>query len=259
MSHQIRALYSGLCALGLSAFGLAHADPVPGGATINCNQAGTCAFAPQTSTLTQLNLSAEGVVKAAPDMAMITFGVLNQAKNAKSAMAANSERMNAVFAALKAQGITEKNIQTTGISLNAQYAYPANHGPVLKGYQASNQVSVRVEDLKNLGGSIDAVIAAGINQVDGISFGLKDPSKSQDEARRQAVATLMGRARLYADSLGLKIKRVANVTEGGGYQPQPMNMPMARMSMAAEAAPTPVAPGEMSINMTISATFDLEK
>ena len=69
----------------------------------------------------------------------------------------------------------------------------------------------------------------------------------------------MGRARLYADSLGLKIKRVANVTEGGGYQPQPMNMPMARMSMAAEAAPTPVAPGEMSINMTISATFDLEK
>lgn len=250
-----------LTALMTAGFSVAGEAPSPSatGATINCNSAQTCAFAPQNSDkITLLSLSIHAELKAAPDMAGINFGVVTEARTAQAAMAANSERMNAVQAALKRQGVAEKAIQTSGLSLNPDYDYADTHGPVLKGYHATNQVSIRVEDIGRLGGTIDAVVAAGVNQIDAISFGLRDPSRAQDEARRMAISALMSQASLYAQSLGLKVRRVAQISEG--YEnPDLVIRPVARMAMMDKAAATPVAPGEVGISVSVSAVIELEK
>ncbi|WP_269514386.1 SIMPL domain-containing protein [Brevundimonas subvibrioides] len=203
-----------------------------------------------------LNLSAYGEVKVAPDMATITFGVTTEAPTAQAAMADNARRMQEVFAALGRAGIVDRDIQTSGLNLSAQYDYVQNEPPRLRGYQASNRVTVNIMDLTKVGATADAVVSAGVNQIDGISFGLKDPGAAEDEARILAVRALQDKARLYARALGVELGSIRTLNEGGGYQaPQPMPM-MARMAMA-DSASTPVAAGELSVRIDITGTYDL--
>ena len=203
-----------------------------------------------------LNLSAYGEVKIAPDMATITFGVTTDAATAQAALADNARRMQAVFAALSRAGIADRDIQTSGLNLSAQYDYIQNEPPRLRGYQASNRVTVNIVDLTKVGTTADAVVSAGVNQIDGISFGLKDPKVAEDEARVLAVRALQDKARLYARALGVELGSIRSLSEGGGYQaPQPMPM-MARMAMA-DSASTPVAAGELAVRIDISGTYDL--
>ena len=206
---------------------------------------------------TTLNLSADGEISAAPDMATISFGVVTQSMTASAAMKANNIRMNQVLAALKSAGIDAKDIQTSSLNLSPQYNYDNNGAPPkLTGYQAQNQVTVRVNKLDQTGPVIDAVIAAGVNQIDAINFGLKDDDAALDAARQDAVKTLMQRANLYASALGMKIKRVQNLSEGGpSYSPP---RPMAMAGLMAKDASTPVAAGEMKLSVTVSAVFELE-
>jgi uncharacterized protein YggE len=206
---------------------------------------------------TTLNQSADGEVRVAPDMATITLGVSTQAPTAQAAMAANASQMTAVTAALHKQGLADRDIQTSNINLNAQYVYAENQPPKLTGYQASNQVTVRVNDLTKLGGSIDAVVGAGANQVQGISFGLKDPHAAEDQARLKAAKALAAKADLYAGATGYKIGRLVNLSESGGYAPpQPMPMMAARF---AKAESTPVSAGELSVRIEVSGQYELTR
>jgi len=220
--------------------------------------------APVSSTLqmiqTQpaLNLSATGEVKVAPDMATITFGVVTEAATAREAMALNATRMTQVATALRRAGIAERDIQTSGLNLQAQYDYVQDQPPKLRGYQATNRVTVNINELTKVGTTADAVVAAGVNQIDGIAFGLKDPKTAEDQARRLAVQALQAKARLYAEALGVQLGGIRSLNEGGGYTPQPP-MPvfaMARMQSAG-AESTPVSAGELSVKIDITGVYDI--
>jgi len=209
-------------------------------------------------TQPSLNLSATGEVKVAPDMATITFGVMTEAVTAREAMAMNATRMTEVAAAMRRAGLAERDIQTSGLNLQAQYDYQENQPPKLRGYQATNRVTVKIHDLSKVGTTADAVVAAGVNQIDGISFGLDDPRAAEDEARRMAVTALQSKARLYAGALGVTLGGIRTLSEGGGYQPpQPMPMVFARAAMA-ESDSTPVSAGELSVKIEITGVYDLQ-
>lgn len=207
-----------------------------------------------------LNLSAAGEVRLAPDMATLIFGVVTEAASAAEAMQLNARRMIGVSAALRRAGIAERDIQTAGLSLSAQYDYVQNEAPRLRGYQASNRVTVIVPDLARTGEVADAVVAAGVNQIDGVSFGLQDPSAAEDQARRLAVRALQAKAALYAEALGVRLGGIRSLTEGGGYAPPPP-MPMYRMAAMAESmdASTPVSGGELTVRVDITGVYDLER
>jgi len=203
-----------------------------------------------------LSLSANGEVSATPDMATINFAVVTQGNTASDAMKANNTRMNAVMASLKNAGIAAKDIQTSNLNLNPQYDYTDGQAPRLTGYQAQNQITVRVNDLNQTGPVIDTVIKAGINQVNAINFGLKNDEAVTDQARQAAVATLLKRANLYAGATGMKVKRIISISEGGPVYNQPQPMMFARAKMA--DASTPVSSGELQLSVNVSATFELE-
>lgn len=206
---------------------------------------------------TTLSLTVTGQVSAAPDMATVGFAVVTQGKTASEAMKANNARMNAVMSALKAAGIAAKDIQTSSLNLNPQYVYKDNLPPTLTGYEARDQITVRVNDLNQTGPVIDAVIKAGINQIDSIGFGLKNDDAVLDQARQQAVTTLQQRAALYASATGLKVKRLLSLDESGGaVSPPPRPVMFAK---AAREDSTPVASGELQESVTVSAVFELEK
>ncbi|MDP3493879.1 MAG: SIMPL domain-containing protein, partial [Hyphomonadaceae bacterium] len=106
---------------------------------------------------TTITLTGKGTVDQAPDIAMISLGVQVEAKTAAEAMAQQAEKMNGVFAAVKAAGIADRDMQTGQLSLNPVYEYPNNARPRLTGYQASNQLNIKVRKLDTLGKTLDAV------------------------------------------------------------------------------------------------------
>lgn len=207
-----------------------------------------------------LNLSAYGEVKAAPDMATISFGVQTEAATAQEAMRDNATRMTQVMAALRRAGIAERDVQTSGLNLSAQYDYVQNEPPKLRGYQAVNRVTVTINDLSKVGTTADAVVAAGVNQIDGISFGLKDPSAAEDRARQLAVRALQAKAQLYAQALNVQLAGIRNLGEGGGYSPAPPQPMFAARAMAMESRDsTPVAAGELTVRVDITGVYDIAR
>jgi uncharacterized protein len=207
---------------------------------------------------TTLNLSAHGETKVVPDEATITLGVQTTAPVAAQAMAENAARMTAVTAALRGAGIADKDIQTSNLSLSAQYVYVQDQPAKLTGYQASNEVTITVKELARLGPAVDAVTAAGANQINGISFGLKDSSAAEDEARLAAVKALRAKAELYAGATGYHVARLVSLSEGGGYQPEGQ---MVVVSAAKRfAAPNvPVSSGELTVGIDVNGLYELAK
>lgn len=206
-------------------------------------------------TTTLLSLTATAEVARAPDQLRMTAGVLTTAATAADAMAANSAQMNAVLAALKTAGVAGRDVQTTGLSLNAQYRYVPEQPPILTGYQARNSISLRTTRLADAGKLIDAAIKAGANEVQGPEFTLANPDAALDEARAAAVAKGRARAELYARAAGLKVKRIASISEGGAMA-DPGPRPLLRSAMAESAAP-PVQPGELALQAQVTMSFEL--
>ena len=206
---------------------------------------------------TTLTLSSSGEARTAPDQATISLGVATEAPTAADAMAQNRTRMNAVVAAIRAQGIPERDIQTSGLNLSPQQVYRENQPPRITGYQASNTVTILVRDLPRLGPTVDAVVRAGANQINGIGFGLQNVDAQSDEARRTAIRNLQRKAEIYAGATGHRIGRLVSLSESGGYTPRPP-MPMARMAsveMAQDA--TAVQPGEVQVRVDVVAVYEL--
>jgi uncharacterized protein len=203
---------------------------------------------------TTLHLSAEGEVKAKPDQAVINVGVRVEAPTAAAALAQNRTQMNAALAALKAQGVPEADIQTSNLNLEPQYSFDKGTRH-LTGYQAANTVSAKLHEMKRIGGVVDALVAAGANQIDGINFEVADPKPLEEAARRDAVRALQAKADLLAQAAGYRVQRLVRLSEGGGVQP----VPMMRMAVAASAVreSTSVEPGELTVRVTVSGTYEL--
>lgn len=212
-----------------------------------------------------LSLTGTGEVKARPDTASINSGVVSNAKTAQQALAANSAAMNKMFKELKAAGIADRDLQTSNFNIAPQYKPYDSKNPIpqhqrIIGYQVSNGVTVRVRDLAKLGGLIDQMTTAGANRMNGISFYVDKTDNLMEEARRKAMADVRRKADLYADGLGVKLKRVLTINENVSRpRPQPrrmMSMMSSAKSDAREAAP--VAAGEQSLSIRLSVTWELE-
>ncbi|NYZ62630.1 SIMPL domain-containing protein [Luteimonas deserti] len=203
---------------------------------------------------TLLSISANAEASRTPDIATLSAGVVTQAADANAAMRANSDQMTRLTAAIRAAGIAERDVQTSGINLNPQYRYAENQPPTITGYQASNTVNLRVRDLARLGAVLDALVASGANQINGPTFEIADADGMQDQARAAALKKAQQRAEVYAASLGMRVRRIVSISEGGGFAPpRPM---MAMRAMAEDAAP-PVSPGETTLGVNLDVVFEL--
>lgn len=218
--------------------------------------AGMAQMTGPTITGTRLDISARGTVSRVPDVAVISAGVVTQAPDARTAMATNATAMSQVLAALRKAGVADRDIATAQIALSPQYRYAENRPPVVTGYQASNSVTVRFRDIAKSGVILDALVAAGANQINGPSLVVDKPDAALDEARGAALKTARARAELYAHAAGLSVKRIVAITETGDM-PQPVPMTMVRAQMADMAGKTEIVPGEQELGVSLSVTFEL--
>lgn len=208
------------------------------------------AAAPRT-----LSMSGHGEVQAAPDQAQVTAGVTTAAPTAAAALSANTARMKTVFAALEKMGVPERNIQTVNFSVSPQYTNGAdNLPPRLTGYQVSNDVALRLDDVSRLGAALDALVGAGANQMNAISFSIRDPAPLLDKARADAVANARARAQTYARAAGVTLGPILSISEGGGDAPRPLY----KAVMMSAARAVPVAAGEESVNADVAMVWEIQ-
>ncbi|TZF87045.1 SIMPL domain-containing protein [Cognatilysobacter lacus] len=207
---------------------------------------------------TLLSVSAQAEARRAPDIATVSAGVVTQAADANGALRQNAEQMAKVVAAIRAAGVAERDVQTAGVNLNPQYRYVENQPPAITGYQASNNVNVIVRDIAKLGRILDALVANGANQINGPTFDIDQKEPVLDEARRAALEKARKRADMYAQSLGMHVRRIVSIDETGGASiPRPVPM-MAMAKMARDEA-TPISPGENVLSVSLNVVFELGK
>jgi len=200
--------------------------------------------------------SGEAVISAKPDRAQINIGVASQAPTAQAASAQNAEESTKVIAAIKQALGSAGSVKTSGYSLAPRYEYPQNHAPRLIGYEASNAVEVNVDELPLLGKVIDAATQAGANNINGVSFTLRDDAA----VREQALSEAAKKARANAEALA----RALNLQPGAVLEAEPSEVPVVRprpvgfVAMKAQAAPaTPVEAGDLDIRATVTVTLEV--
>lgn len=198
--------------------------------------------APANHTIT---VGGHGEVSVAPDMATITLGVQTKGDDAASALSTNSSKIDAVVAAVEAQGVPAAHIQTTNLSV-----YFDSQGGA---YVADHQISVRLDGTGKVGAVLDAGVGAGANNSWGVSFGLRDPSSAHSTALQAAVTDAHTRADGVAAALGVSITGVGSASEGSFSSP-PIEFAGPRAPGVA-SAPTQVQPGQLTISADVSVVY----
>lgn len=201
----------------------------------------------------QIAVTATGSVAAAPDMAVVTLGVSREARTASDAMNAANEATAGILEQIGAAGIEPRDVQTSSISLYPVMDQTDARPPQVRGYVASNDLTIRVRDLPALGGLLDTLVKSGANNLNGIGFSIADPAPLEDEARADAVEKARDRAETLARAAGVTLGPVQSIQEGSGFvSPGPM------MRGAAMEAAVPVATGELDVTVTVTVVFGIE-
>jgi uncharacterized protein YggE len=197
-----------------------------------------------------VTVTGEATIAVAPDSAMIRIGVSSQDKTAREASDANARQMTAVLAAIKSNNIADRDIQTSRLSLQPQYDPNKSGTARLTGFQATNQVTVRIRDIGNLAAVLDSAISAGANEMSGIEFIVSEQSKLLDRARDDAIADAHRKAELYAKAAGSKLGHVVAISEEGSAPPP-------RPMQALRAGAVPISPGEQTLRAAVTVSYEL--
>ena len=202
-----------------------------------------------------ITVNGEGVVSLAPDTATIRLGVSERAASAAEAMAQTSEKVRGILNQLDSLKIAGLDRQTSGLYLRPVYDNGSRNDttPVqVSGYEAGNTVSVTVRDLSKLGQLLDAVVAEGANDFNGLQFGLQDNQAALEQARKDAVSDAMARAQQLADAAGVKLGKVVSMSETSqGFRP--MEMRSAQM----KSMDMPIETGEVDVSAQVSLQFEI--
>ncbi len=209
----------------------------------------------------QIVVTGYGSTSVSPDQAKISLGVLTMAPTAREAQQENAARANKIVGALVNAGVPKDKIATQGYSIWPEYSYPKpeeKKAPSIVAYRVSNTILITLDDIKKAGNVIDTAVAAGANQVQSIQFLRRDTGAAQREALQKACQEARQKADAIAQSLGVQIAGVQSVQESGSATPPPIVYPGAKMANVAGSAPTPIEPGELQVNASVTVVFRIK-
>jgi uncharacterized protein YggE len=201
-----------------------------------------------------ITVTGEGEASAAPDVAYVTVGVQTQNATASAAVDENSRRMAAVLEAMRARGLTSRDLQTSGLSVSPQF----DREQQITGYQAANNETITVNDVDRAGEFLDAALAAGANRIGGLRFGLRDTAALHEQALAEAARVARARADALAGAMGLHVVGVASATENTVSAPQPRAAVAFSAAAPAPAAPPPVESGELRVSVQVRVLYLFE-
>lgn len=223
-----------------------------------------------------LRVVGHGKIEVAPDLARVRFGVREYGATATDASNAVQTKMNAVMAALKQAGVPSEQIQTHRLNLreNHEYRYrrmralekqgaaPALEKAPKDRFIANHSVELSLTDLGRVGMVLAAVQNAGVNEIDNVTFELKDPAPVLEDAREKAILDAQAQAKVIAEQAGVTLGRIVSIStmnQQESYYPQHKGMRHSGVEMmeASSAAATPIQPGQLTFEQQIFMRYAL--
>ncbi len=207
------------------------------------------AQAAETPAGPHISTSGSAVIQAEPDMATLTINVTVKEKDASAAKAQADKRVAQYFDFLKTQGIEKKDINAANISTSPDYVYDKEkEESVIRGYNASRSVTVKVYDLNKLNTLLDGALKSGLNDISAVEFGVNNPEKYRAEVRQKAIDDAVSQAKAVAKGFGSELGAVYSI----GYNaPQPVPVMARGKMMLAANAPAAVSADETYEQQTI--------
>ena len=192
-------------------------------------------------------------VLAVPDRAVVRLGIVRQAPVAEMAQQQANTVAQDILTAITKAGVASKDIQTSRLVLSPVYA-PRSSDQHIVSYNATNSISVRLDNLEMVGSVIDAGLKAGANQLEGVQFVLKNELPSREQALREAVQEARGKAQAMAEALRVNLMEVVEATEGG-VSVVPRVQAFAAAQVAQPGSSTPVSPGEIEVRANVTIRY----
>jgi uncharacterized protein YggE len=208
----------------------------------------------EENNVSKLIVQGEGKVIAAPDMATIVLGVQTFNASASGAAAENARLMNETIASLRSVKIAEKDIQTSSFSLKTvpqEEHIALKEMPKDKEFVATNQVTVRLNNIRDVGEVLDAAVSAGSNSIQEVNFDIRDPQPKKDNALTLAIEDARRKAEVAAAAAEMKLGKVLEISEGYGY------VSAAAKSAVFSNVATPIQPGELEVTATVTMTYEI--
>lgn len=239
----------------------------------------------QVANQATISVSGDGEVYKTPDLAVMSFSVVSEAKTVAEAMEDNTKKMNAITDVMKSMGVAENDLQTTNFSINPRYDYVRATAPVpadgaeiavdeeyyypsgkrtLSGYDVNQTMTIKVrqENMGKIGQIIQEATASGANQVGSLQFTLDDPDAAQAEARELAIVEAKEKAEILAKQLKVKLVRIISYNDGGYSPTYRLNYDAKEeaygMGGAASVPAPDIQAGESKISMNVNITYEIE-
>jgi len=214
--------------------------------------------------ISTVSVTGTGKVELAPDMAIVSVGVLREAKTAREALDENNAAMASILKALSEQGIADKDLQTSNFNIQPRYVYPkrTSNGeqkpPKIVGYVVSNNLEIRIRNLDTVGKILDQLVTLGVNSGGNIRFQNQDTTKALEEARISAVKNALGKATTLVTTAGAKLGRILDISENTS-RPRPVPLAQARSLAVESDAAVPIAGGENSYSVSVNISWEIEQ
>jgi uncharacterized protein len=230
-----------LAAAGLAAVGLSACDSSSGPTSTSVNET------------RQVTVVGAGQVQGTPDTLTVNASIEFVAPDVSGAMNQTSERQQAVIDALVGSGIDRKDISTTQVSLQPQFA--GGDSTAIIGYRASNSIDVKIRKLDTASQALALIVSTGgdATRINSVNYAIEDDSQLVKDTRARAFNDAKDRAQQYAQLSGLDLGKVISITESGGATP-PTPLPSPR---GAEMAAVPLEPGQQTVRFSVTVIFEL--
>jgi uncharacterized protein YggE len=232
-----------LCALTVAVAVGANARPQILFASPAAGPTTTATFNPGVIT------NGDAIVSKTPDIAFVSAGVESMQPTATAAQRDLADKAAKLIARVKALGVADKDLSTSGYSVSPNYVEPY---PTLRGYRASEQLLLKWHDVNTVGNVLDAMVQEGGATQIGVGFGLADPKVAQAQARSLAIADARSRASAMATAAGVKLGSVLRVSDLSTYGGGPQYKDFAP---AAGASATQVPVGQLDVQVTVEVDF----
>ena len=197
-----------------------------------------------------------GKAAAAPDQAIINLGITKNSSSVLEAKEKTNQAAKKIINGLKSLGISEKDIKTTNYSINPNYSFSENTQKIT-GYSVSQNFEVKVP-IEKTNQAIDSAAENGANLVGNISFTLNDEKRLEleNKARREAVEIAKKKAQGLSKASGIRLGKIINVSESFGDFPRPILLGSDKAQGSAENQTTNITPGETSVEISVTLTYE---
>lgn len=208
------------------------------------------------------SITAQGLgrVTGVPDVLTVAFNLHTEGASAQQTLADNSTQTQSVLDALKGQGVDEKDVRTTNVSVGPRY--DNRTPPRISGYAADNSFTVKLRDSSKAGAQIDALVGVGGDavQVQGIGYSIDDSTALLSSARADAVKRATDQARGMADAAGVTLGGIRSISEVPAESASPFGQTRYADALgggAAASTAVPLAPGSQELTVSVTVVFDI--